>query len=294
MVGPPGCGKTLMGRVAAAEIRRMTGVTCHFVVIKPAEWENEFVGATQRNIRNCFAAMNQATAADDFVLLFLDEVEAVGRLRGSVTGFHNDKFLAALLAELDGFTARGRVAIVAATNRKDLLDPALLERLSDLEISVQRPDMRAARDIFAVHLTERFPFSPNGEAAHDTRRELIDRAVSRMFAPNAENELCAVRFRDGKTRTVAARELASGRLIEQICRAARQTAFLREVQAGERGIRVADIDDAVADAIERLTTTLTPRNIRAYLNDLPQDIDVVSVEPIVRQTRRAHRYRTQT
>jgi ATP-dependent 26S proteasome regulatory subunit len=289
MVGPPGCGKTLMARVAASEIARLSGKRCRFGVVKPAEWESPWVGETQQNIRNCFKALREA-AQDGFAVLFLDEIEAVGRIRGSVIGHHSDKFLAALLAELDGFTDRGGVAIIAATNRKDMVDPALLERLSDVEIHVSRPDMRGARAIFQIHLPESLPYSPNGASAEDTRLEIIETAVSRFYSPNAENELCILRFRDGKTRTVTARELASGRIFEQICRAARQAAFLRDVRGGEPGLRVADIENAVSHAMKRLASTLSLRNVHAYLSDLPQDVDVVSVEPVVRKVSRPHRY----
>ena len=143
MVGPPGCGKTLMARVAAAEITRIGGRRCRFGVVKPASWESPYVGETQQNIANCFKALREA-AADGFAVLFLDEVEAVGRIRGGAVGHHADKFLAALLAELDGFSERQNVAIIAATDRKDLVDPALLERLSDVEVAVTRPDLRGA------------------------------------------------------------------------------------------------------------------------------------------------------
>lgn len=291
LVGPPGCGKTLMTRVAVAEISRLSGTQCRFAVVKPAEWESPWVGETQQNIRHCFQAL-RAAAHDGFAVLFLDEVEAVGRVRGNGVGFHSDKFLAALLAELDGFTDRTGIAIVAATNRKDLVDPALMERLADVEIAITRPDRRAAEAIFAIHLAETLPYSPNGTAAPVTRRELIETAVSRFYSPNADNALSVVHFRDGKTRTVAARELASGRIFTQVCRATRQAAFLRDVRGGGSGVQVADIEDAVADAIERLRSTLTVHNVHAYLADLPQDVDVVSVEPIVRKVPRHRHYRT--
>ena len=115
-----------------------------------------------------------------------------------------------------------------------------------------------------------------------TRQELIDRAVSRLYSPNADNALCTLRFRDGKSRTVTARELASGRTFVQICRTARQAAFQRDIRSEDAGLRVADIDDAVVAALERLASTLTPRNVASYLSDLPQDVDVVSVERIPR------------
>jgi hypothetical protein len=283
MVGAPGCGKTIMARVAAAEVRRLSGKRCRFAVVKPGEWERPYVGETQMNIANTFRALKKA-AQDGFAVLFLDEIDSIGRIRGGAGNPHSDKFLTALLAELDGFTDRTGVAIIAASNRKDLVDPALLERLSDVEITVQRPDLRGARAIFAIHLPETLPFA-------DPRDVLIDTAVSRFYAPNAGNDLCTLTFRDGKTRTVAARELASGRTFAQICRAARLTAFLRETRAGQRGLRVADVEQALAIALQRLATTLTPRNVHAYLADLPQDADVIRVEPLVRNPRHPHRYR---
>ncbi|HUT77000.1 MAG TPA: AAA family ATPase, partial [Polyangia bacterium] len=126
LIGPPGCGKTLMARVAAAEIARTSGRKCRFAVVKPGEFEDPYVGVTQRNIRNCFESLREA-AEDGFAVLFFDEIETIGRLRGSAVGHHSDKFLGALLAEIDGFKDRSGVAIIAATNRKDLCDPALLE-----------------------------------------------------------------------------------------------------------------------------------------------------------------------
>ncbi len=291
LVGPPGCGKTLMTRVAVGELSRLSGKQCPIAVVKPAQWESPWVGETQQNIRHCFQALHEA-ARDGFAVVFLDEVEAVGRVRGNAVGYHSDKFLAALLAELDGFTDRTGIAIVAATNRKDLVDPALMERLSDVEIAITRPERRAAEAIFAIHLSETLPYSPNGATTPVTRRELIETAVTRFYSPNAENELCVLRFRDGKTRTVAARELASGRIFTQICRAARQAAFLRDVRSGAPGLQVTDIEDAVTDTIERLSSTLTVHNVHAYLSDLPQDVDVVSVEPITRKVTRPRHYRT--
>jgi proteasome-associated ATPase len=289
MVGPPGCGKTLMARVVCARISEITGKQCRFAVVKPGQWWDPYVGVTEQNIRNCFQALIEAGRETGLAVLFLDEIETVGRTRGSAVGHHSDRFLGALLAELDGFEDRGGVAVLAATNQKGLCDPALLDRF-DIEIPVSRPDMRGAGEIFRIHLPPSIPYSPNGDAAEATRSEMAQRAVSRLYGPNAENEVCVIKFRDGKTRTVTARELVSGRMIEQICRAARQAAFVRDVRTKDRGLRMEDIDEAVSDAIQRLTSLLTPHNARSYLSDLPQDIDVVSVEPIVRRVKHAHRY----
>jgi ATP-dependent 26S proteasome regulatory subunit len=282
MVGPPGCGKTLMARVAASEVTRYSGQPCRFGVVRPGEWTSPWVGTTEANIRNCFKALREA-AKQGPCMLFLDEIEAIGTIRGGFGGHHSDKFLATLLAELDGFHDRGNVAIVAATNRKDLLDPALLERLSDTEIRVDRPDLQAARSIFEIHLPADLPYHPNGSnnEAQATRSAIIETAVSRLYSPNGEGVLSQLRFRDGKTRTVSVRELASGRILKQVCMGAREAAFLRDVSGGDPGICRADVETAVLDVMDRLRTTLTPRNVHAHLHDLPQDLDVVSVEPIV-------------
>ena len=292
MAGPPGCGKTLMARVAVSEIARLTGKKCRFAVVKPAEWESPWVGQTQENIRQCFQSLREV-GEDGYAVLFMDEIESIGRIRGGAVSQHSDKFLAALLAELDGFADRRNVAIICATNRKDLLDSALYERLSDLEISVGRPEMAGARAIFQIHLPESVPFHPNGALAKSTRQELIEHAVSRFYSPNAGNELCTLRFRDGKQRVIVARELASGRLFENVCRSARRSAFLREVGGGAEGVQLSDMQDAVSQTLERMRHTLTINNAQAYLHDLPQDVDVVSVEPILRRVKQPHQYLNQ-
>ncbi len=290
MVGPPGCGKTMMARFAAAEVSRKSGRKCRFFVIPPSAWESPFVGETQQRIRNCFKTLRSAASDDGFVVLFLDEVESVARIRGSLGGHHSDKFLSSFLAELDGFTTRGNVAIVSATNRKDLLAPEAYDRLAEVEIRVGRPKLSQARDIFSIHLAATVPFSPNGDAASATRREIVDRAVSQIYDPNGDNKICKIMFRDGTERVVAVSEVMSGRLIEQACRAARQRAMLRDVSGGEPGVCMSDMEEAICDVIERLSTTITVHNVKSFLTDLPQDLDVVSVKPIVRKVSRIHRY----
>jgi SpoVK/Ycf46/Vps4 family AAA+-type ATPase len=258
-------------------------------VVKPGEWEDPFVGVTQQKIRNCFDALRRASEMG-MVLLFLDEIETIGRIRGGLAAHHADKFLGALLAEIDGFADRSNVAIITATNRKDLVDPALLERLSDVEISVRRPDMAGAREIFGIHLPKTIPYSSNGTTSGEARQQIIDAAVARFYSPNADNGLCQLRLRDGKTRTIVARELASGRCIEQVCRAARVQAYNRDASGGEAGLRLTDMESALSDAMEKLASTLTRANVHAYISDLPQDVDVVSVEPIIRKVQRSYRY----
>ncbi len=289
LVGPPGCGKTLLTRGLVSELNRMHGVQCRFAIVKPGEWEDPYVGVTQRRIRNCFEALNRAAETAN-VILFLDEIESVGRIRGGAIGHHDDKALNALLAELDGFRARSNVTIVAATNRKDLIDPALLQRVSEVELTVGAPDMRGAREIFGIHLPPSCVTDDDGRPDAALRREIIETAVARLYAPNGGNEVCVLRFRDGKSRTVVARDLASGRVFEQICRAARQAAFWRHARGEGRGVRVTDIETAVCDALRRMATTLTPANARSYLADLPEDVGIVSVQPVQRKVAQKHRY----
>jgi SpoVK/Ycf46/Vps4 family AAA+-type ATPase len=278
-----------MARVAAAQAARESGQECRFFVVKPGEWESPWVGQAQSNVRECFKGLHKA-AEDGMAVLFLDEVESVGRHRGGQLSQHGDKFTAAWLAELDGFADRGDVAIVSATNRKDLIDPALLQRLSDVEIAVPRPDSRAAGSIFEIHLADGIPVHPNGSASPETRREIIESAVSKLYAPNCENAITVLHFRDGSSRVVDARQLVSGRLIEQICRSACEAAFARELGGGGAGVRVSDMERAVAAAVERLATTLSARNAHQYLEDLPEDADVVRVERPRRKVKRATRY----
>ncbi len=289
LVGPPGCGKTLMCRAAAAEISRMTGRPCSFGVVKPGGWENPYVGVTERKIRECFRALRKATEKGP-ALLVLDEVETVGRIRGGLTGRHADKALGALLAEVDGFEDRDNVAIVAATNRKDLMDEALVSRLGETEIQVPRPHASGAREIFNIHLPLDAPVNPNGSAARQTRRDIVETAVSLLYSPNAEKELCELHFRDNSTRRVSASDLLSGREIKQICFRACQTAYLREVRGGSPGVTTNDMRDAIAETLKKLRTTLTVRNAHAYLPDLPEDMDVVDVRVIDQKVDRPHRY----
>ncbi len=293
MIGPPGCGKTLMARIACSEIARRSGRKCRFSVVKPSEWEDPYVGVTQKNIRQCFAALREASQ-DGMAVLFLDEVETIGRIRGGAANFHADKFLGAMLAETEGFDRNSNIAIISASNRKDLIDPALLERLSGTEITVNRPDMKGARAIFNIHLPNDMPMNPNHTEAADTRQRIIDTAVSMLYAPNADNELSVLHFRDRSTRTVYAREMISGRFIEQICMCAGQIAYERDIDGGPAGMTVRDIQEAVRASIKKLSTVLSPANALSYLPDLSRDSDVVDVKPITRKVDRPHRYLTQT
>lgn len=274
--GPPGTGKTTLMKIVAARIAQETKQRCRVVTISGAELYSAYVGETERNIRRSFATLSDY---DGPGIVFFDEIDAIGRVRGNnPSGYHDDRFLGTLLAELEGMR-RSDVAIIAATNRADALDPALRDRFA-WELELPRPNMTAARQIFLIHMLKDLPYRPNSDEARATRQALIEAGVSRLYEPNADNAIASLQFRDGTRREVAARELVSGRLIEQICIAVRAAAFERHCAGGEAGVSIEDMQTAVADAVERLRKTLSKQNVASYLFDLPQDVDVVRVEAV--------------
>ncbi len=286
LYGPPGCGKTTTMRAIASELTRLTGKQCRIFTVNGAELEGSLVGSTQKRIKRIF---RNANAYDGPAIIFLDEAESIGRIRGDINGHLSDKFLATWLAEMDGMAPRRQVAIVAATNRKDLLDPAFRERLSGMEVHVRRPRREAAGEIFRIHLPADAPYRPNSGEAPATRDALVALGVTRLYAPNADNGIATIHFRDGNQRTVTAPELVSGRLIRQICVAARERAFTREVDGGEPGVCIDDMEAALEQTIERLRRDLSRQNVHGYLEDLPPGIDIVSVTGLPsRKTQRYH------
>jgi SpoVK/Ycf46/Vps4 family AAA+-type ATPase len=245
-----------------------------------AELLSPYVGETEQRIRSF---VREVRASDACSVVFIDEVDSIARSRGAAGNVHSDRFLSSWLAELEGFDGRAPCIVIAATNRLDMIDAAFRSRFSD-EIEMPRPRMEAARAIFARHLAPELPYDTEGSTgALSARQRMIDAAVARLYLPNAPGALLAtLRLRDGKTRAVFARDLISGRLIEQISVDARRRAFQRQVEGGAPGLRIDDIDAAVDAARERLRATLTPANAHAHLGDLPHDLGVAAVEPAPR------------
>lgn len=291
LVGPPGTGKTLMVKIASTELQHEHGVQCSFVVVKPGEFGSMWYSETERNIRATFESLRRLTEQDGrMVILYLDEVDSIGRHRGTGVGTADDKALNALLAEIDGFVDRKNICIVASTNKKELIDPSLLDRIAGVELVIRRPNAMGAREIFDIHMPGTLPYSPNGSSAPATRDDLIEAAISRLYSPNAENKVAVIRFTDGKQRDVHAWELISGRVIEQICKAARLSAFERDVERGDAGIQADDMAGALDDAIEKMRTSLTRGNAQNYLDDLPQDIGILAVDAVRPHPARPRRY----
>jgi proteasome-associated ATPase len=196
------------------------------------------------------------------------------------------------MAELDGLEARGNVLVIAATNRREALDPALLRegRLGDLVLEIPRPSMAAARAILERHLPASVQYSGSDDEAADTRRAILDTAISRLYTPNGEGEVASIMFRDGTRRAIQAREVVSGAMLAKVARVTKERACLRELETRDDGIRCADVLDTIVDELASMVASLSPANCHTHISGLPQDLAVVRVEPIVRKVRRPHRF----
>jgi len=244
---------------------------------------------TERQIRRIFLRAREKSEVGNPVILFFDEVDSMGTTRSEGPGRVDRSVLTSFMAELDGLQARGNVLVIAATNRREALDPALLRegRLGDLVLEIPRPTMNAARAILERHLPDGVPY---GADAVDARRAVIDSAVSRLYAPNGEGDVASLMFRDGTRRAIHARDLVSGAMLANIVRTATERACLRELDTKEVGIRCSDVLDAIVDGLVSAVASLTPENCHTHVSGLPQDLAVVRVEPIQRRVRRPHRF----
>ncbi len=298
MEGPPGNGKTKVARAACNFLATLSSTgRSHFINIKPGGLNSMWYGATEQRYRDIFRIAREAAAADPDVpiVMFWDEIDAIGGSRGESVHRIDDRMLNAFMAELNGLEDRGNILILAATNRLDSLDPALLRpgRLGDLVLHFPQPRGNAARAILARHMPPDIPYAPAALGAASAREALLDQAVAQLFAHNADTELATLTLRDGKNRMVRAADLVSGAHLEAIAQAALERACVREAEGGPAGVSTADMNAAISDFFASAPRALTPRNARNYLRDLPQDVDVVRVELVERKVSHPHRYRVE-
>ena len=298
MEGPPGNGKTKMARATCAWLASLSASgRSHFINVKPGALNSMWFGQTEQRYREIFRVAREAAAADESVpvVMFWDEVDAIGGNRGESTNHIDDRMLNAFMAELNGLEDRGNILVLAATNRRDALDPALVRpgRLGDLVLFFPQPNGKAARAILSRHMPADIPYAANGEGQPAAREALLDQAVGQLFAQSADTELANLTLRDGKRRLVRAADLVSGAQLEAIAQSAIERACVREAEGGPQGVCAADISAAISDFFLMAPRALTPRNARNYLRDLPQDVDVVRVDLVERRVSHPHRYRVE-
>ncbi len=295
LYGPPGTGKTLIARSVANWLASLSKAgRSRFINVKPAGLHSMWYGQTEANYREVFRVAREAGADEPEVpvVIFFDEVDSIGGERGRSTHQIDDRVANAFMAELNGLEARGNILVVTATNRLDSLDSALTRpgRLGDLKLRIPRPGRKATRQILEKHLPAEIPYAADGHQPERARKDSIDTAVSMIFSAEGDSELAQIMFRDGKRRAVRASDLINGAEIASIAQSATERAGARESRGGAGGVQMEDMVNAVGDFFASAACALTPHNCRSYIDDLPQDVDVVRVDRVERKVSRPYRY----
>ncbi len=295
LVGPPGTGKTMLVKALVNWLATLSPTgDAKFINIKPGGLESMWYGQTEKNIRDVFSMAREAAAADPScpVVMFFDEVDSMAAARGGDINRVDDKKVDSFAVELDGLEERGNILVIAATNRRDILDSALIRsgRLTDRVIEVGRPNRSGARAIFSKYFREDMPFVSDSGEECDGPKEIIESMLSRLYSPNGEGDVARLTFRDGTKRMIKIHEVLTGATIAKLAGDAARRACLREIETGQRGIRLEDVSAAIADEMETVGRMLTPTNCFHHLTDLPHDADVVNVEPVRRRPANVLRY----
>ncbi|HZP27951.1 MAG TPA: proteasome ATPase [Acidimicrobiia bacterium] len=254
LYGPPGCGKTLIAKAVAnslakrvAEKTGNSGTRSYFLNIKGPELLNKYVGETERQIRQIFQRAREKSEEGVPVIVFFDEMDSLFRTRG--TGISSDiesTIVPQLLAEIDGVESLKNVIVIGASNREDLIDPAILRpgRL-DVKIKIERPDAESAKQIFTRYLTAELPISPTETEKHGgvdrAVAAMIDAAVDNMYSVGDENRFLEVTYQNGDKEVLFFKDFSSGAMIENIVRRAKKLSIKRQIEGGERGIGTDDL-----------------------------------------------------
>ncbi|HVE75664.1 MAG TPA: proteasome ATPase [Actinomycetota bacterium] len=273
LYGPPGCGKTLIAKAVANSLAKRTqeatgreDVRAYFLNVKGPELLNKYVGETERQIRLIFQRAKEKSQEGVPVIVFFDEMESLFRTRGS--GISSDietTIVPQLLSELDGVEQLKNVIVIGASNREDLIDPAILRpgRL-DVKIKVERPDAVSAKAIFSKYLTTEVPIHPEesaGKPLEETIQRMIEATVEEMYAVTDENRFLEVTYANGDKEVLYFKDFSSGAMIENIVRRSKKTAIKRSIATGERGVNLADLLQSIHEEYhenEDLPNTTNP------------------------------------
>nr|WP_203643937.1 proteasome ATPase [Streptomyces sp. SID14478] len=275
LYGPPGCGKTLIAKAVANSLaKKVAEVTgqgqgkSFFLNIKGPELLNKYVGETERQIRLVFQRAREKASEGTPVIVFFDEMESLFRTRGSgVSSDVENTIVPQLLAEIDGVEGLQNVVVIGASNREDMIDPAILRpgRL-DVKIKIERPDAEAAKDIFGKYLTQRLPLHADDLGEHSSDRgatvhNMIQTAVEHMYAESEENRFLEVTYANGDKEVLYFKDFNSGAMIENIVGRAKKMAIKAFLEQNQKGLRVSHLLQACIDEFkenEDLPNTTNP------------------------------------